>query len=165
MWCLQLELNSCTSVREACADEQAYCGYMPFSSAALNLPGVGCFGTQDFLTIRTVNFFECLLLWERSQQYLQVSMLMDLLLIELVKSSSEPPVQSGYLLFCLLFLPYSVSEMLHTGHVLAECWILNCGPVHLNMQLNLSWNEFVILEMKPSHSKGGENIRAALATW
>lgn len=92
-------------------------------------------------------------------------MLMDLLLIKLVKSSSEPPVQSGYLLFCLLFLPWSVSEMLHTGYVLAECWILNCGPVHLNIQLNLSWNGFVILEMKHRYLKGGGNVRAALAIW
>lgn len=91
-------------------------------------------------------------------------MLMDLLLIKLVKSSSEPPVQSGFLLFCLSFLPYSVSEMLHTGHVLAECWILNCGPVHLNILLNLSWNGFVILEMKHRHSKGDGSIKAALAT-
>lgn len=53
----------------------------------------------------------------------------------------------------------------HTGYVLAECWILNCGPVHLNILLNLSWNGFVILEMKYRHSKGGENIRAALAVW
>lgn len=92
-------------------------------------------------------------------------MLMDLLLIKLVKSSSEPLVQSGYLLFCLLFLPCSVSEMLHTGYVLAECWILNCGPGHLNIQLNLNWNGFVILEMKHRHSKGSGDIRAALAVW
>lgn len=92
-------------------------------------------------------------------------MLMDLLLIKLVKSPSEPPVESGYLLSCLLFLPYSVSEMHHTGHILAECWILNCGPVHMNIQLNLSWSGFVILEMKRRHSKGGGNIRAALAIW
>lgn len=91
-------------------------------------------------------------------------MLMDFLLINLVKSSSEPPVQSGYVLFCLLFLPCSVSEMLHTGYVLAECWILNCGPVHLKIHLNLTWNGFFILEMKPRYSKGGGNMRAALAT-
>lgn len=89
-------------------------------------------------------------------------MLMDLLLISLVKSSSEPPVQSGCLLFCLLFLPCSLSEMLHTGCVLAECWIPNCDPGHLNIQLNLTWNGFVILEMKPGHGGG---IRAALTAW
>lgn len=115
------ELSSCTSVKEACADEQVCCGNMPFLSAALNIPGVGCFGTQDFLTIWTVNFFECLLVWERSQQCPEIPMLMHLLLIKLVKSPSEPPVESGYLLSCLLFLPYSVSEMHHTGHILAEC--------------------------------------------
>lgn len=104
-------------------------------------------------------------MWERSQQCLEVPMLMDLLLIKLVKSSSESPVQSGYLLFCRLFLPCSVSEMLHIGRVLAECWILNCGPVHLHILLNLSWNGFVILEMKHRHSEGDGNIRAALAVW
>ena len=79
-------------------------------------------------------------------------MLMDLLSVKLVCHHTN-------LLFiqviiwspALPFLSYSVSSVLHTGHVQAKYWVLNCDPVCLfehSPELELEW---VVMVMEHTH--------------